>query len=69
MSPLLLRGLGLFMPILRELREMAYQWEERFEVDDTKFRARYGPLVATRGEAARQTVEWGRAAFGAAAKR
>ena len=69
MSPLLLRGLGLFMPILRELREMAYQWDEPFEVDDARFRARYGPLVATRAEAARQTVEWGRAAFGGVAKR
>ena len=69
MPPLLLRGLGLFMPILRELREMAYQWEEPFEVDDARFRARHGAPVASRAEAARQSVEWGRAAFGGAAKR
>jgi nucleoside-diphosphate-sugar epimerase len=67
MPPLLLRGLGLFMPILRELREMAYQWDEPFEVDDARFRARYGALAATRAEAAKQTVEWGKAAYGAAA--
>ncbi len=67
--PLLLRGLGLFMPILRELREMAYQWEEPFEVDDARFRARHGAPVASRAEAARQSVKWGRAAFGGAAKR
>jgi hypothetical protein len=64
MSPLLLGGLGLFMPILRELREMAYQWEEPFEVDDARFRARYGDLATPRAEAARQSVEWGRSAFG-----
>jgi nucleoside-diphosphate-sugar epimerase len=69
MSPLLLRGLGLFMPILRELAEMAYQWDERFEVDDARFRARYGNLAASRDEAARQTVAWGRGAFGGAAGR
>jgi hypothetical protein len=67
MPPLLLRGFGLFMPILRELREMAYQWDEPFEVDDARFRARYGALAATRAEAAKQTVEWGKAAYGAAA--
>jgi len=64
MSPLLLGWLGLFMPILRELREMAYQWEEPFEVDDARFRARYGDLATPRAEAARQSVAWGRAAFG-----
>jgi nucleoside-diphosphate-sugar epimerase len=68
MSPLLLKGLGLFMPILRELAEMAYQWEEPFEVDDGKFRARHGAIAAPRDEAARQTVAWGRATFGAAAR-
>jgi hypothetical protein len=68
MPPLLLKGLGLFMPILRELSEMAYQWEEPFEVDDAKFRARFGAMAAPRDEAARQTVAWGRATFGGAAK-
>ena len=66
MSPLLLRGLGLLVPILRELPEMAYQWEEPFEVDDAKFRAHFGAFTTPRDEAARQTVAWGRAAFGAA---
>jgi nucleoside-diphosphate-sugar epimerase len=69
MSPLLLRGLGLFMPILRELREMSYQWDEPFEVDDSRFRARYQVPPTPRAEAARQTVEWGKAAFGGTAKR
>jgi nucleoside-diphosphate-sugar epimerase len=69
MSPLLLKGLGLFMPILRELSEMAYQWEEPFEVDDAKYRARFGAVAAPRDEAARQTVAWGRATFGGAARK
>jgi nucleoside-diphosphate-sugar epimerase len=66
MPPFLLKALGLFMPILRELGEMAYQWEEPFEVDDARFRARYGAIAAPRDEAARQTVAWGRARFGPA---
>jgi nucleoside-diphosphate-sugar epimerase len=67
MPPLLVKALGLVMPIVRELGEMAYQWEEPFEVDDAKFRARFGDLAAPRDEAARQTVAWGRATFGGAA--
>jgi nucleoside-diphosphate-sugar epimerase len=67
MSPLLLRGLGLFMPILRELGEMAYQWDEPFEVDDARFRARFQVPPTPRAEAARQTVAWGTATFGPAA--
>ena len=69
MAPLLVKALGLVMPIVRELGEMAYQWEEPFEVDDARFRARFGDLAAPRDEAARQTVAWGRATFGGAARR
>lgn len=42
----LLSLLGLFVPILRELGEMAYQWDEPFVVDDARWRARFG--AATR---------------------
>jgi nucleoside-diphosphate-sugar epimerase len=65
-SPLLLRLLSLGVPILRELGEMAYQWEEPFVVDDTRFRTRFGDLVASREEAARATAAWGRSAVGGA---
>jgi nucleoside-diphosphate-sugar epimerase len=61
--PLALRLLAFAVPVLKEVNEMAYQWEERFEVDDSKFRARFGDLTAPRDEAARQTVAWARAAF------
>ena len=54
------------MPILREVNEMAYQWEEPFEVDDARFRARFGDLTTPRDEAARQTVAWAQATFGGA---
>jgi hypothetical protein len=69
MSPLLVKALALFMPIVRELGEMAYQWDEPFEVDDARFRARYGAIAAPRDEAARQTVAWGRVTYGGAATR
>lgn len=60
----LLRTLGLFVPILRELNEMRYQWESRFEVDDTRFRARFPEVTATRVDAAvSATVAWARAHY------
>jgi nucleoside-diphosphate-sugar epimerase len=64
--PLLLKLMAFGMPILRELDEMAYQWDEPFEVDDAKLRARFGDLTTPRDEAARLTVAWARAAFGGA---
>ncbi len=61
---LVLKLLSLGMPILREVNEMAYQWEASFVVDDSKFRARYGDLATPPDEAARLTVEWARSTFG-----
>ncbi len=62
--PLIITLLALGMPILRELKEMAYQWEEPFVVDDAKFRARYGDLSTPEEAAAKATVEWGMATYG-----
>jgi nucleoside-diphosphate-sugar epimerase len=64
--PILWAG-GLALPILRELNEMAYQWEEDFVVDDARFRARYGDRATPLDEAARLTVQFARAALTGAA--
>jgi nucleoside-diphosphate-sugar epimerase len=56
---LALRALGLVVPIVRELAEMAYQWEEPFVVDDRRWRARFGDGAATSlPAAAAATVAW-----------
>lgn len=54
---------GLFVPIVRELSEMLYQWESPFVVNDARFRAQFGARLVDRDEAARATVMWARAAF------
>lgn len=46
MPPLLLRGLSLINPTIRELLEMQYQFEEPFIVDSSKIKHRLG-LTAT----------------------
>ena len=57
--------LGLFAPEMRELKEMRYQWEAPYLVDDTRFRAAFG-VEATPFEAqVRATAAWARARYGA----
>jgi len=57
-------ALGLFIPLMRELGEMAYQWEEPFGVDDTLFRPRFGDLATPLDEAGAQTIAYAREMVG-----
>ena len=57
--------LGLFVPMVREMKEMVYQWDEPFIVDDSRFRARFAMKPIREDEAARATVEWARQTYGA----
>jgi nucleoside-diphosphate-sugar epimerase len=59
----LLRAMGLFLPLLREVNEMLYQWERAFIVDDSQFRARFGDLATDPDEGARLTLQWARSRF------
>jgi nucleoside-diphosphate-sugar epimerase len=61
----LLKAGGVAVPILRELDEMAYQWEGPFVVDDSRFRARFGLTPTDADEAARATVAWAREHYAA----
>lgn len=60
---LLFSGLGLFVPIMRELAEMLYQWEQPYLFNHDKFdRAFPGAVKPTpHEEAVRHTVAWFRA--------
>ena len=58
MPPVAARILGWGAPLLREVAEMSYQWEEPFVVDDRRFRSRFGLEATPVAEAARETVEW-----------
>lgn len=60
----LLKGLGIVMPIMRELEEMMYQWEEPFVIDDSRFRQRFSLLPEDPDAAARATAEWAKAHYG-----
>jgi nucleoside-diphosphate-sugar epimerase len=55
--------LSVFMPPLREMPEMQYQWEEPFVIDDRHFRERFGVPPEDADRAAEATVAWARAHY------
>jgi nucleoside-diphosphate-sugar epimerase len=55
---LLVRALGLFNPMMRELGEMAYEFEEPFVLDTTKYRDTFGDIDRSLAGAIATTVAW-----------
>jgi len=56
---LLLTGMGLFNPMIRELKEMIYQFEIPFIVDNSNYDRVFGDVTPTpQREAVKQTVVW-----------
>ena len=54
----LLKMLSLFSPIVRELDEMLYEFEEPFILDHSKFAQAFGNRATPLREAIHTTVEW-----------
>ncbi len=61
---LALAAMGWFVPMIREIREMAYQFEAPFRCDDRRFRARFAPATTPLEQGAAATVAWARGAYG-----
>ncbi len=57
---LMLRAMGLFSPIIRELIELTYQWQSPWVVDDSKFRAAFGLEATPLDLAVAATMHWAR---------
>ena len=57
------KAAGLVMPLMREIDEMLYQWDEPFIVDDRQFRERFGLAPTDVEEAAARTVDWARSHY------
>jgi nucleoside-diphosphate-sugar epimerase len=53
--------LGVFVPVLKELREMLYQWDQPYLVDDSAARARFGLKPVGVADGARAIVAAARA--------
>ena len=54
------KAIGLFVPLVREVEEMLYQWEEPLVILDRRFRERFGLLPTDPDEAAAATIAWAR---------
>jgi len=61
--------LGLFVPIMRELAEMLYQWERPYHFNHDKFERAFGKQpVTSHREAVRETMKWFREHSGKASR-
>jgi nucleoside-diphosphate-sugar epimerase len=54
----IVKAMALFVPLIREVDEMLYQWDEPFVISDRRFRERFGQEPADVDEAAVATVAW-----------
>jgi len=54
---------GLFVPFMREVAEMNYQWQVPYVIDDRLFRETFGASHTPIEQAARETAEWARQRF------
>ena len=52
--------IGLFSPDVREFKEMLYEFEEPFVVDDSKFRTAFGVSATPLETGIHETVAWHR---------
>ena len=63
-SPLLLRTLGAYSPVIREVVEMAYEFEEPYLVDGSRFLRAFGFTPTPHREALQETITWYRGHLG-----
>ena len=62
----MIKLVGVFNPLVRELNETLYQFERPFVSDASKFQGAFGPFEPTpHRDAARRTVEWFRHRYAA----
>ena len=60
-SKLMVKALGLFVPALREIAEMFYEFDQPFVMASSKFTSAFGVQPTSMSEAVRQTIKWNRA--------
>jgi nucleoside-diphosphate-sugar epimerase len=53
-----LRAMGLFAPLVREVAEMAYQWDAAYLIDDSRFRAAFGGAATPFDAVIEATARW-----------
>jgi nucleoside-diphosphate-sugar epimerase len=64
----LLRAVGVFYPMAREVAEMSYQWQQPYVLDDARFRASFGFGATPWDRAIADTVAWAESVHRAGAR-
>lgn len=59
----LLKAIGIVSPFMREVAEMAYQWDVPFIIDDSRFVNRFGITATSLDEQVKRTAAWARTHF------
>ena len=54
----MVKAVGIFVPLVREVGEMLYQWDEPFVISDRRFRERFRQQPTDVDEAATATAAW-----------
>jgi hypothetical protein len=54
----MVRAMGLVNPLMRELAEMSYEFEEPFVLDTTKFTSMFGATATPLATAVSETIAW-----------
>lgn len=62
----MVKAIGLVVPLVREVDEMLYQWDEPFVINDARFRKRFRQEPADVERAAADTVAWAKQHYAAA---
>ncbi len=58
-SPLTMRLVSVFSPLVRETLETLYQFEHPFTLDSSKFQGAFGPFIPTpHSQAIEETMDW-----------
>ncbi|MBK8046650.1 MAG: hypothetical protein IPK16_05680 [Anaerolineales bacterium] len=57
-SKFMVSMIGLFVPIVREMKELAYEFEEPYVVDDSQFRAAFGDTATPLPAGVKAMVGW-----------
>lgn len=55
---IVLKAMGLFNPMVREVAEMLYEFEQPFIIDHNKYERAFGSDTTPHREGIRQTLEW-----------
>jgi len=62
----LVKAVGVFVPLVWEIDEMLYQWDEPFVISDRRFRERFRQEPTDADETAAATVAWAKKHYAAA---